>query len=466
MSSNTTPNSGNHPVESSSSTCQFSNRDYKRAVLIAILCILAFLQIAISQVKLQESSSFIQEKSSISIQEKIERKTLASTLEGFEWDRLLTGNEEEKLKYWGQLLKYVNENNIMEPYVPVNETCQAPELPPPLCVSKGVFTGEVRQEPVKVGHAIQLGFDVDVLEIHLNEIYDVVDKIFIIEWTFPHNGGITGLKSLTWEAVKFQDRFVKFHDKVVHFILDDLDMEQVKTVENYEQKLFAAEGYQEKQRWERIVEWNNITRFFTDQDFIGFGDTDEIASRGNINRLKKCQIVSSMRSVDIGIWFIFGAFDKVFRTDYPVRGNKWTLGDPTFWTFGAAYDFHHNHKVPSRKRGTSGVSLIGGVHMTKYGFLAFQLNKRFSCTECRINSQEMKKLVAKLKYASETEGWASLEHELQKVNSDLAKRQQDIGSLSESVRKELEYYPWFYLCNKDRYPTFIGMPDTRTVAIN
>ena len=421
MSSNTTPSSGNHPVESSSSNCQFSNRNYKRAVLIVSLCILAFLQIAISQVKFQENSSFVQEKSSISIQEKIERKTLASTLEGFEWDRLLTGNETEKLKYWGQLLKYVNENNIMEPYVPVNETCQAPKLPPPLCVSKGVFTGEVRQEPVKVGHAIQLGFDVDVLEIQLNEIYDVVDKIFIIEWTFPHNGGITGVKSLTWEAVKFQDRFVKFHDKIVHFILDDLDMMQVKTVENYEQKSFAAEGYQEHQRWERIVEWNNITRFFTDQDFIGFGDTDEIASRENINRLKKCQIVSSMRSVDIGIWFIFGAFDKVFRTDYPVRGNKWTLGDPTFWTFGAAYDLHHNHKVPNRMRGTSGVSLIGGVHMTHYGFLAFQLNKRFSCTECGINSQETKKLVAKLKYASETEGWVLLEHELRKLG-DLAKR--------------------------------------------
>ena len=64
---------------------------------------------------------------------------------------------------------------------------------------------------INIGHAIQLGFDVDTLEIHLNEIYDVVDYVFIIESTRIHCEAFR--KQLTWDHVNTQSRFNKFRDK-------------------------------------------------------------------------------------------------------------------------------------------------------------------------------------------------------------------------------------------------------------
>ena len=125
-------------------------------------------------------------------------ETFASRVRGFEWDKLLHGDDKEQ--HWAQLFKFAFETNIMEPFLPVNNECKAPTLPPPNCNVQTLFTGQLYVTPVKIGHAVQIGFDADVFEIHLNEIYDVVDKIFIIEWTVFHNGGIGGTKPLTWEA--------------------------------------------------------------------------------------------------------------------------------------------------------------------------------------------------------------------------------------------------------------------------
>ena len=84
------------------------------------------------------------------------------------------------------------------------------------------FLPEKRESSARIGHMIQLGFDVDTLKVHLNELADVVDYFFITEWTDSHNKQVSH-KPLTWEAIKKQPRFEKFQDKVVHFILDDVD---------------------------------------------------------------------------------------------------------------------------------------------------------------------------------------------------------------------------------------------------
>ena len=72
----------------------------------------------------------------------------------------------------------------------INSSC----YPPTLIDTKNIICSDYPNaflpnkyaEPVKVAHAIQLGFDADSLEIHLNEIYDVIDHFFILEATHVH----------------------------------------------------------------------------------------------------------------------------------------------------------------------------------------------------------------------------------------------------------------------------------------
>ena len=126
-----------------------------------------------------------------------------------------------------------------------------------------------------------------------------------------------------WSELSVQPRFAKFRDKVIHLVLDDSDVAQIEVSE--ESGAWSLESLQEKTRWQKIKQWNNITNALDDNDLIGFGDADEITSRNNIQLLKYCPIKS--KSLDIGIWFPFGRMDQAYRSDFPVsKKYKYTLG--------------------------------------------------------------------------------------------------------------------------------------------
>ena len=187
-----------------------------------------------------------------------------------------------------------------------------------------MFTGMARTTPRRVGHAIQLGFDIDTLEIHLQELQGVVDKVFVIEWNMPHNR-ILSPKPLAWEAVKRQERFAfATDDFLVHLLMDDVDSTFTDANE-----MWSVESRQEQTRWDKIKAWNEQTSYFGNDDLICFGDTDEIASRNNIYLLKHCEW-KAPGPVDIGIYFPIGTIDSAFRADWPVSGHPHSLGDPTF----------------------------------------------------------------------------------------------------------------------------------------
>ncbi len=151
----------------------------------------------------------------------------------------------------------------LEPFVPVNQQCKPPSLPLSSEINCTIyphaFTGLKRTVPAKVATLVQFGFDVDVLEIHLNELYDVVDKFFIIESTHAHYGKLK--KPLMWEHVKEQERFKKF--PVIHFIIDDA--ESLKATD----KEWSMESLQERLRWQKFLQWNAVTQYFSDDDIIG-----------------------------------------------------------------------------------------------------------------------------------------------------------------------------------------------------
>jgi len=180
----------------------------------------------------------------------------------------------------------------------------------------------------------------------LHELYDVVDRFVVVEAISAHGKAKRG-KPLLWDRVKHQPRFARFADKVLHFVVDDADLEAL-VAGSHGDSVFAMEYLQEQRRWEKFVQWNALAKEFGDDDMIGFGDADEIASRQNVWLLKHCHTKGD--KVDIGIYFALGTISKAFRTDFPVPGHPFTYGDPTFWRLPAAA----TNGRPNRMRGRGG----------------------------------------------------------------------------------------------------------------
>ena len=345
--------------------------------------------------------------------------------------------------YTSLWINKLSEYVIKEPIIPISAFCN---IPPLINISKlncslypNAFTGQKRNSTARVAYLIQFGFDVDVLEIHLREIYDVVDYIFIIESTRSHL--LFRKKKLMWENVRNQDRFVLFNSKIVHLIIDDVDaLSNDKNVN----ALFYMEQLQELKRWEKFLKWNSINKYFRDDDLVGIGDTDEISSRNNIHLLKHCEISGP---VDIGIWFPMSRITQAFKTDWAVPGNEYALGDPTFWPLKYAEMFNG---TPTRLRGKSGRYLLGGMHMSEHPYLPFLLVKYFTCSEC-LTTFERSKLVNKIYEFIQRDDVYGMELYFGSwVASDYAKRITNIDSIKEKI-KDVKVFPWFYACNKERY---------------
>ena len=140
---------------------------------------------------------------------------LYESLKSLDWEVIKSGNKYELERV---LQKFV----IAEPLVAINRSCKAPALSKPVCSDYPlVFSGSI-DKSLKIGHIIQFGVDVDVLEIHLNEMDEFVDRFFLLESTISHSE--FKKKPLFYEAVKYQSRFAKFKDKIVHIVLDEIDV--------------------------------------------------------------------------------------------------------------------------------------------------------------------------------------------------------------------------------------------------
>ena len=114
-----------------------------------------------------------------------------------------------------------------------------------------------------------------------------------------------------------------FDFKIGGLLLDDSDIANIDIPK--ETRSWSLESLEEKTRWLKVKQWNDITNSLSDNDLIGFGDADEITSRRNTQLLKYCPLRS--KSLDIGIWFPFGRIDQAFKSDFPVsKKYKYTLG--------------------------------------------------------------------------------------------------------------------------------------------
>ena len=353
---------------------------------------------------------------------------------------------------------------ISEPLDAINPECKPDPLPKPdpsMCqgsVESRIFSGQLRSRPIKIIHSVKLGYDVDMLEIHLNELYDVVDYFVIMESIKNHKGKM--VKPLIWEFVRMQPRFAKFERKVIHFVMDDLEVIQPQP----EAGLFGAERLQEQLRWQKIKHWNEITKFLTSQDLIGFGDSDEIANRINLHKLRHCALKPDKEKIDIGIWFAFGDLETAFKSDYPVPGYPYSIGNPTFWTYHRASS---SSKYPTYARGTSGAFLLGGAHLTNYNYLPYLMTKSVTATESAQNMLKLKDGVPDTLQKHGEDVKAFNKQLLVLLNSILKgvskSRFVDVDVLlRQSPQYEsVIYKPWFLQCNMNRYPSWVQKLDPR-----
>lgn len=240
----------------------------------------------------------------------------------------------------------------------------------------------------------------------------------------------------------------------------------------------------------------------------GFGDCDEIASRETVNYLRHCPLKSD--PIDVGIWFPFGAIDQAYLTgihrilqnnvrhlyffnllhlsDFPVnKAHPFTLGDPTFWTLNSAMDpgtlAHFNfsgyaqksvmkegifcsrvvlfERYPTRNRGKSAEHVLGEMHMSNYGYLPSLLIKRVTASE--VNYGNLRQ-VAEFPKLARNMTLQQLEDHYREQNPKTVEHRiftlKQVKAL-DSGMKTFVVLPWFYNCNRARYPAWERESDSR-----
>jgi len=174
-----------------------------------------------------------------------------------------------------------------------------------------------------------------------------------------------------------------------------------------------------------------------------------------IHVLKHCSLKEP--TLDVGIWFPFGKINQAFRPDFPVSGHPYTLGDPTFWKLKTAIQsFESTKNPPTRRRGKGKTFLLGGMHMTHYGYLPFQLMGYITCSECGPRMFDMN-AVSKAIKADEVR---KLEIEHSAVPAEFRSRIVELKTIRNEM-SEIAVLPWYYDCQRDRYPAWEGNHDTR-----
>jgi len=105
--------------------------------------------------------------------------------------------------------------------------------------------------------------ELDLLEIRMEELWDIVDKFVITEATTTHRGNP---KRLIFSENK--ERFKKYDEKIIHFVVDDLGHDSNNP--------WVAEGNQRDYFATQMV--------FSDNDIIIIGDVDEIPKGSTLKR--------------------------------------------------------------------------------------------------------------------------------------------------------------------------------------
>lgn len=377
-------------------------------------------------------------------------------------------------QYFSTLLPYL----LQPPTLPINHSCQ----PPPLKLPSGTLPCKTLQNPKRLAALFAHGFDADTLEILFHELDSVVDYFFLLEATSTYYMGIK--KPLLWEHLQYQPRFQKFTQKVVYFILDDSIVTQHQSQENTHIP-YELQRNQEIHLFFKFLQWNKQNNnYFRSDDLVIFSDLDEIPNRDTVYYLQQCQLPSDV--LEIGIWFPCGNLSRILQTDWPLQrhpdprtGLQFTLAGPTVWKLETLQhrlkngDYLYNPQLTFFiLRGGATHFILGGMHMTDYNYTPFKMTKLLSSIEA-VYSAVFGELLEKIQHLHKifTENSTSHLEALERVSTLLEKpykvwRNKTISHSEFQQRFPAVYqqtvkFPWFYQCNRERYPSWNNALDPR-----
>jgi beta-1,4-mannosyl-glycoprotein beta-1,4-N-acetylglucosaminyltransferase len=193
--------------------------------------------------------------------------------------------------------------------------------------------------------------ELDILEIRLNELYDVVDYFVLVE--------ASKTQSLIDKPFFFEEnkkRYEKFLDKIVHHKVD--------TYPNFTH-LWGMENYQRNCISNGILKINGISK----NDIAIISDLDEIVSKKSIEEIKKSKHEVGLVSLDFFIYYM--NFKVTRKWDGPVYTKLEHLN-----SHSPQYFRNNKNNFPKLETDTS-----AGWHLAWMGGLEVMYKKMFSCIE-------------------------------------------------------------------------------------
>ncbi|CAL5224980.1 g7757 [Coccomyxa viridis] len=139
-----------------------------------------------------------------------------------------------------------------------------------------------RQTPATIYDAILFNDELDMLEIRLNELYDVVDHIVLVESATTHQNQPKPL-----HYAENAGHFSRFADKIVHVALDDLLGEHLPEWFTPLQVAFQNEWYHRETLFREGL--HQPGKEVQIGDLVMSGDLDEIPKAEAVRALKHCE---------------------------------------------------------------------------------------------------------------------------------------------------------------------------------
>jgi beta-1,4-mannosyl-glycoprotein beta-1,4-N-acetylglucosaminyltransferase len=196
--------------------------------------------------------------------------------------------------------------------------------------------------------------ELDILEIHLEEVYDHVDHIIIVEATETFAGN-----SKSSFYLDNSNRFEKYKDKIIHLITD------------FKENFFTKEQLDSKtDKWFREDYQRECIYFalkkldLTDDDIFILADVDEIPNSQILRSIKQNEIVleNNVFTLEMDLYYYSTEFTVARKWTHPKIAKMCVLK-----YFPLLKYFRHYWK--------SGIIHNAGWHLSYFGDASFIKNK-------------------------------------------------------------------------------------------
>jgi len=132
--------------------------------------------------------------------------------------------------------------------------------------------------PVRIHYGMMVGYETDVLEVALHEIYPVVDSIILVETVISHS--LRKKEAVFWKTM--ESRVQRFKDKIQHKVLTLESLGRLKDG-------WAVEKAQRNSIIKVIFERRKNISLQVGDIIVGNADVDEIINRKTLAKWKYCE---------------------------------------------------------------------------------------------------------------------------------------------------------------------------------